>query len=48
VPVSAVLAGAVLTMMRRTTIVVQQLRGEEVGSVPLWREHAVMVPPDQS
>ena len=48
VPVSAVLAGAVLTMMRHTTAVIQQLRGEEVGRVSLWREHVVMVPPDQS
>jgi hypothetical protein len=46
-PVSAILAGAVLTMMRRTTAVIQQLRGETAGRVPLWREHAVMVPPDE-
>jgi hypothetical protein len=48
VPVSAVLAGAVLTLMRRTTAVIQQLRGEEVGRVSIWREHVVMVPPDQT
>ncbi len=48
VPVSVILAGAVLTMMRRTTVVIRQLRGETVGGVSIWREHAVMVPPDES
>ncbi len=46
VPVAALLAWAVLTMMRSTTSVVQQLRGE-VGRVSLWREHVVMLPPEQ-
>ncbi len=47
IPVSAVLAGAVITMMRRTSVVIAQLRGEESGRIPLLHQRVVMVPPEE-
>jgi hypothetical protein len=47
-PVSAVLATAVITMLRRTFVVTQQLRGEDATTVSLWRQPVVMLPPDEA
>jgi len=47
-PVAAVLAMAVITMLRRTFGVIQQLRGEDASEVSLWRQPVVMLPPGET
>lgn len=48
VPVAIVLAAAVITMLRRTFSVVQQLRGEDATGVSVWRQPVVLLPPGDS
>ena len=46
-PVAAVLALAVVTMLRRTFAIIQQLRGDDGLERSLWRQPLVMVPPGE-
>jgi hypothetical protein len=45
VPITAILAGSVITMLRRTFVVIQQLRGQPAHDVSVWRQPVVMAPP---
>ena len=45
VPVSVVLATTVVTILRRTFFVVQQLRGQKPEGTSLWQQPVVMLSP---
>ena len=46
VPLAVLLAGSALRILRRTSRIVRQLRGQVDGPDSVWRQRFVMLPPE--